>query len=568
MYKTFCEAHNLTPGKEVFADRGKSGYHDAHRKHGRLGQLIQAAKDGRFDPGTVIVIEAWDRLGRLRPDKQTELVSELLKTGVSIGVCQLNDIFNEDDFASHKWTILAVFVQLAHTESKQKADRVGASWEQRRLRARETGAMMGSRLPAWIEVIDEMPRLIPDRAAVIRRIFKMAADGMGYTRIVRTLEQEKVPGFGEKVIHPERVRSQFNGGWTKSYVSLLLRDRRVLGEMQPLKRSKPNGDAIVGYYPACVTEEEFALARAAQEERLNYDKPAKDTLGRRIVGRQSKYVNVFKGLLKHARDDEGFMVHNKGTVKEPALLLINTSGMEGRAERCYTFSYPVFEEAILGLLQEIDPATILADQAAVPARTDVIRAQLKNCRGDLARLKADLRAGYSKTLVELVREAEEKEVTLANQLQDELARTAKPLARSWGEVPTLIDAIRKAPDPAAARLKLHSALRAVVESARVLIVPSKSWRFAVVQFVFVGGARRTWCIAHQTAANLRAGGSAALSLAEMGWSANTDLRTKAAWEKLEKLILKHAGTIHEAAREDHARRKREAARAKYAKGKR
>src|SRR6516165_4543042 len=136
MFRFFCQTHNLTPLTEVFADRGRSGYKDEHRKKGRLGQLIAMAKDGRFDPGTVIVVEAWDRLGRLRPDRQTELVAELLRTGVRIGVCRLNDIFTEEDFGTHKWTTLAVFIQLAYQESKQKAERVAASWTRRRERAR------------------------------------------------------------------------------------------------------------------------------------------------------------------------------------------------------------------------------------------------------------------------------------------------------------------------------------------------------------------------------------------------------------------------------------------------
>src|SRR3954469_24908310 len=152
MYRDFCERHDLTPLTEVFLDRGRSGYRDEHRKKGRLGVLIQYAKDGRFEAGTVIVIEAWDRLGRLRPDRQTELVAELLRTGVDIGVCRLNDVFSEDDFGSHKWTTLAVFIQLAHQESKQKAERVAASWERRRTDAREKkGALIGNRLPAWVE---------------------------------------------------------------------------------------------------------------------------------------------------------------------------------------------------------------------------------------------------------------------------------------------------------------------------------------------------------------------------------------------------------------------------------
>jgi DNA invertase Pin-like site-specific DNA recombinase len=106
MFWEFCQRHRLTPLSEIFADRGKTGYKDDHRKKWRLGQLIAAAKDGRFERDTVIVVEAWDRLGRLRPNKQTEVVAELLRTGVNIGVCRLNDIFTEYDFGTHKTTWL------------------------------------------------------------------------------------------------------------------------------------------------------------------------------------------------------------------------------------------------------------------------------------------------------------------------------------------------------------------------------------------------------------------------------------------------------------------------------
>src|SRR5271169_3493583 len=67
MFRDFCQHHNLAASAEVFADRGRSGYKDEHRKKGKLGQLVAKAKEGCFDPGTVIVVEAWDRLGRLRP---------------------------------------------------------------------------------------------------------------------------------------------------------------------------------------------------------------------------------------------------------------------------------------------------------------------------------------------------------------------------------------------------------------------------------------------------------------------------------------------------------------------
>src|SRR5262249_32293507 len=105
-----------------------------------LGHLVHLARERLIEPGSVIVVEAWDRLGRLRPDRQTELVAELLRTGVSIGVCRLDDVFSEEDFGTHKWTTLAVFIQLAYQESKQKADRVGESWRKRREKTREIAA--------------------------------------------------------------------------------------------------------------------------------------------------------------------------------------------------------------------------------------------------------------------------------------------------------------------------------------------------------------------------------------------------------------------------------------------
>lgn len=500
MYRQFCERHNLTPGREVYADKGRSGYSGEHRTRGRLGQLIEAAKEGRFDPGTVIVIEAWDRLGRLRPDRQTELVAELLRTGVSVGVCRLDDVFTEDDFGSHKWTTLAVFIQLAHQESKQKAERVGASWEQRRKRARETGALVGSRMPAWIELKDGKPTLIPERAAVLQRIFRLAADGFGHARIVRTLTEDGTAAFGKRAVSEGRTRSQFSGAWSKSYVSLLLRDKRVIGEYQPYKGDKPDGEPVAGYFPAAVPVELFEAARAALGARL-----VVDSLGRKTGLKHGRYTNIFRGLLTHARPGgEGFVIHNKGTEAKPALMLISARGREGREARSYTFPYHLLERSVLNLLRELKVKDLLpADASAAPSRADELRVRLANLRNDLAALKTDLSKGYSRALSDVLRSTEEAEERAANDLQDELERTAKPLSRSWEELPTLADAIENAPDPEAARLKLRPLLRALVESGHMLIVKRGAWQAAVLQFHFVGGEQRSYFVAHRLAANQR-----------------------------------------------------------------
>ena len=176
------------------------------------------------------------------------------------------------------------------------------------------------------------------------------------------------------------------------------------------------GDALSGFLPAAVTEEEFLLARAGQVQRRN-----KDKTGGRSASRESRYVNVFKGLLHHARDGEGYVLSNNKTTAAPQLVLINASGMEGRA-KCHTFPYPVFEEAILSQLREVDPHDVLPSEGDAPNKADVLRAKLDNVHSDLAGLKEDLKAGYSKSLADVLRGREQEEERLAAELTEELAQ--------------------------------------------------------------------------------------------------------------------------------------------------
>jgi DNA invertase Pin-like site-specific DNA recombinase len=474
-YRGFCQRHNLTPyTADDYVDRGRSGYHDEHRKKGKLGKLIAAARDGRFDRDDVIVVEAWDRLGRLRPDKQINLLQELLQTGVQIGVCRLDDIFTEADFGTHKWTTLSVFVQLAYQESKQKADRGASAWRKRRERARQEGAVMTARLPGWLMLVNGQIVPRPERVAAIRRIFALAAAGYGHKRIIRALMAEGIPPFGSPC-------------WTLPYIGSILNDRRVLGELRT-RRSQESSLVLEGYYPAIVSPEEYALARASQRGRRGRKGP-----------RDRKHVNLFQSLLISALDGESFQLANRGTAKKPQLILRNTAGHEGRA-REQTFPYPIFEEAICQALCEINPADILP---AVPApdRIGVLRAQLANIRGDIAGLQADLQQGYSKGLAAVLRQREQEEERIAGELQDELAASVRPAERAWEQLPSLVDLIRAHGDEA--RLKIRPVLRSIVSEARLLLVKRGCHLLAATQLFFTGGAVRHYLIIYRPAARHR-----------------------------------------------------------------
>lgn len=523
-YHDFCSRHNLAPGKQIFIDRGRSGFRGAHRTKGALGVLVERAKAGGLDPGTVVVVEAWDRLGRMRPDKQTALVSELLHTGVDIGVCKLNEIFTLEDFGTHKWTTLAVFIQLAYQESKQKSDRLKSAWEGRRKRARETGAKLLGSLPAWIEPAGDELRLIPERARAVHRIYQLAIDGNGAARIARTLEAEKVKPFGIHKVNAFRTRSAFSGRWTKAYVAKLLRDRRTVGELQLTKGGKPDGAPLAGYFPAVVTEDVFNAVRAAQSQK-----------GKRHT-RQRKYVNVFRGLLTNARDGVPLNMASSGHSRNE-LHLKNNGATAGHI---VTIPYAMFERCILRCLREIRPADILPADERPTNRAETIRADLAAVRLDIAGLKADLDGAYSKGLADVLRRKEAREIELVNYLTDELARVANPLSKSWDDAAGLLAALDAAEDKDAMRVRIRAAIARIVESAVVLVAGTKTKRLFAVQFDFVGGARRTWIIRYLSPTRWRADPPEP-DVQSVTWEAgenSLDLRQKAHVAAMEK-ILQH-----------------------------
>src|SRR5262249_18747480 len=159
------------------------------------------------------------------------------------------------------------------------------------------------------------------------------------------------------------------------------------------------------------------------------------------------HVNVFHGLLVHARDGEPMYLNNHGTKKGPILILANASGRSGRQARTYTFPYLVFEEALLSLLPEVGPAEFPGVQKGQPNKVEVRRARLKSIRADMAALQADLKAKYSKALAAVLREKEGEEEQVAGDLQKALAEEVRPAARSWEQFPGLAKMVKDGGDP-------------------------------------------------------------------------------------------------------------------------
>jgi hypothetical protein len=397
-------------------------------------------------------------------------------------------------------------------------------------------------LPGWIQEAGGKLRLIPERATAVRRIFQLAASGHGVPSIVKTLIAEGVPPFGKHVIRENRIRSAYSGKWTRAYVQLILSDKRALGELQMYQGTDkdgkpiPDGPPVAGYYPAAITEADWLAARAGIRGR------------RRHQGRVSeKQVNIFAGILKHAKDGDSYVMTQrisqsrsaraKGQPGRKFQILVNSLGDSGQA-RAYSLPYDVMEQAMLKSLNEIDPHDILNgdgphdETTALREEVEGVEAELEECE----RFMAD--NGFSPAIGKRIKQLEGHKAGLAAQLLEAQEKARYPLSECWGETKGLIKILDASENPRATRLRLRTALRQIVEGVFLLIIRRGRSRLAAVQMWFAGGKRHRDYLVFYRPPRANAGGQWWVrSLASVAAPGDLDLRRQADVAQLAKALL-------------------------------
>jgi DNA invertase Pin-like site-specific DNA recombinase len=390
--KSWCQRHGaLLDTSLTFRDLGRSAFLGAHRTNPdryALAAFLKLVQEGRIARGSHLIIESLDRLTREHVRAGLMLLLGLIESGIRI--VQLSPTELVYDEKSDEMQLMLAIVELSrgHRESKRKSDLQSATWADKRRKAREDGTVLTRRFPAWVEERDGRLRLIRDRAAVVRRIFKLAAAGYGHKMTVGVLIREGVPSFGPA------------GHWNASYVGAILKDRRAVGEFQPRRRRdrKPEGPPIADYYPAAVTEEEFYAARAGAAQRRNKR------------GRAGSHINVFAGLLKNALAGDSYYcavrVPPRGSSLRP-IVMINSGGHEGRVPT-RTFPFATFEPAMLSMLAEVDPREVLGSDDG-PDEVLALTGELAGVRAKKEEIEAELLNGDVAALAKVLRQLEARE---------------------------------------------------------------------------------------------------------------------------------------------------------------
>jgi DNA invertase Pin-like site-specific DNA recombinase len=501
-------------------DLGVSAFRGRHRRDDKhaLAQFLKLAERGRVPKGSFLVIENLDRLSREDERTALRLWMDILDAGINIVQLHPETIFRHEK--SDLMDVMRAIIELSrgHSESARKSERVGAAWGQRRVKARQRNGLLTRRLPAWVREEDDHLLLIPARADVVRRIFDMAGAGCGLYVIMRTLTAEKVPAFGP------------SGRWSVSYLDLILKDRRALGEYQPrLRKGKgrgePDGEPIPDYFPRVVTDEAWERARAGAKERY------------RRRGRLAAVVNVFAGILKSARGGASYTVKKEMNAGNPYRILCSQAPRLslGKAD---SFPLETFEKAIFGQLKEINAREIL-DGANGHDDVVLLEGRLGRVEKSLEALSADMdQNGESPGLLRRYRTKEAEHSRLAKELAEARRKAANPLSAAWGEAQGLLVEVLDKEQ----RLRLRSALRGIIDEIRILVVPRGRDRLAAVQIWFAGGERhRDYLILHRppkaNATTRTEGGWWCRSLATVTNAGTLDLRNQEHVKRLEKALL-------------------------------
>jgi hypothetical protein len=208
--------------------------------------------------------------------------------------------------------------------------------------------------------------------------------------------------------------------------------------------------------------------------------------------------------------------------------------MEGRGP-AISFQYQVFENAVLGLLKEIDPVKVLGkksvgESAALAAHLAAVKHRIKAIEDQLT---GDDYQDVP-TLTRALRTLEDKRQSLEKKLAEARVKETKPQGAAWSEMQTLLDVARDE----TGRLRLRALLRSTISDCWILVVPRRSFRLAAIQLHFTEGGHRDYLIKHVPAGCGRAGSVTTKSLTskEHPHIENLDLRRREDSTALEEVL--------------------------------
>lgn len=241
-----AENHMELDDTLTLRDEGLSAYHQKHVKKGALGAFLRAVEDGMIEPGTILLVEALDRLSRAEPIQAQAQLAQIINAGIIVVTASDNKRYSRASLKDQPMDLVYSLLLMirANEESETKSKRVTAAIL-RQCRGWVDGSWRGlirnGKDPQWVRIVEGKLELDEERARAIRMVIAMFKKGHGAVYITREIEK-----CGLRIT---------NGGCDPQRVYRLLKQRALIGD----KEICVGGEnfRLPGYYPPILTAQEF-----------------------------------------------------------------------------------------------------------------------------------------------------------------------------------------------------------------------------------------------------------------------------------------------------------------------
>jgi len=361
-------------------DFGLSGWEGKNITEGALGLFIVACEEGKIPPGSILIIEQWDRLSRLPAVEAMELFSRITRRRIDICTAADGKIHNRESMKDIGNLLESIIkMQLANEESTKKSVRVKDAWADKRA----TGKVMTTQCPGWLRWNGQTFELIPERAKVVREIFELTLQGKGRLAVCNALNRRKEPTWGGGNV----------GGWWSCYISKILHNLAAIGRFQPCRTVKnargktvrvPDGEPREDYFPRAIND---ALWQRVQERIAGAKKCGGAMAG---AGRPGTFPvrNVFSGILY-----DGYHPQSRMVLATGADTFQSDWGRIHPGSKRVTWPIHDLERVVIDYLRQVDLETLAqragnptedeARQAIVQTKLDAINARVEQLMDSL-----------------------------------------------------------------------------------------------------------------------------------------------------------------------------------------
>jgi len=261
----YARRHGLELDDELtFKDLGLSAFRGANANVGKLGEFLEAVRVGQVPQGSYLLVESLDRISRDFAFDAQSLLSDMVRNGIVVVTLMDERVYSLDGLRQDPMGMMYSIMGFmrANEESAVKSRRLKAAWHAKRATAH--ARPLTSRVPAWLKLDPATNRIIalPERTAIVQRIFDMTLNGVGQHKIASTFNREGIAPWGDGTRPPGKQ-------WYRSYIFKILNNPAVIGTMTPhvyehvgQKAQRVPLEPMLGYYPAVISPETWAESQA------------------------------------------------------------------------------------------------------------------------------------------------------------------------------------------------------------------------------------------------------------------------------------------------------------------